>query len=154
MSTCPVRKPLHLLELRRLNMADFISQRWLLNRREVLRGLGVSLACRCSNACSHCEAPGRMLGPVAVSSSTLPAFSISESIRMTSRWRRRARTMSFRGFLNHSKNIRQASRRSVDFIILTHSVSLIVRPRPGSPAPSTAPQAGHDLGREEPGGRI
>jgi hypothetical protein len=71
-STCPVRKPLHLLELRRLNMADFISQRWLLNRREVLRGLGVSLACRCSNACSHCEAPGRMLGPVAVSSSTLP----------------------------------------------------------------------------------
>ena len=25
-------------------MADFISQRWLLNRREVLRGLGVSLA--------------------------------------------------------------------------------------------------------------
>ena len=72
MSTCPVRKPLHLLELRRLNMADFLSQRSLLNRREVLRGLGVSLACRCSNACSHCEAPGRMLGPVAVSSSTLP----------------------------------------------------------------------------------
>ena len=150
MSTCPVRKPLHLLELRRLNMADFISQRWLLNRREVLRGLGVSLACRCSNACSHCEAPGRMLGPVAVSSSTLSNGVNTNDFEMEKAGKDYELSRILKPLEKHQASITPIS----DFIILTHSVSLIVRPRPGSPAPSTAPQAGHDLGREEPGGRI
>ena len=114
-------------------MAHFLSQSWLLKRREVLRGLGASLALPLLDCMRPLRAAENVARPRRSVFIYLPNGVNTNDFEM-------AKVMSFREFSSRWRSIGEASHRSVGSIIPTPSASLTARPRPGSPAPSTDPR--------------